>query len=66
MLRLLVTANVVPSLPVLVTLMMVTMSFSETSVLTTAQHRHIQEDDILQRHCRENLKSYIPLTGWAL
>jgi hypothetical protein len=24
------------------------------------------EDDILHSHCRENLKSYIALTGWAL
>jgi hypothetical protein len=26
---------------------------------------YIPEDDILHRHCRENLKSYIALTGWA-
>jgi hypothetical protein len=24
------------------------------------------EDDILHSHCRENLKPYIALTGWAL
>jgi hypothetical protein len=27
---------------------------------------YIPEDGILHNHCRENLKSYIPLTGWTL
>jgi hypothetical protein len=27
---------------------------------------YIPEDDILHSHCRENHKSYIPLTGWTL
>jgi hypothetical protein len=27
---------------------------------------YIPEDDILHSHCRENLKSYIALTGWTL
>jgi hypothetical protein len=27
---------------------------------------YIPEDDILHSHRRENLKFYIPLTGWAL
>jgi hypothetical protein len=27
---------------------------------------YIHEDDILHSHCRENLKSYIELNGWAL
>jgi hypothetical protein len=27
---------------------------------------YIPEDDILHSHRRENLKSYIALTGWAL
>jgi hypothetical protein len=27
---------------------------------------YIPEDDILHSHCRENLKSYIVLTGWTL
>jgi hypothetical protein len=26
---------------------------------------YIPEDDILHSHCRENLKSYIAITGWA-
>jgi hypothetical protein len=39
---------------------------SEISVLTTAARRHITEDDIFHNHRRENLKSYIALTGWTL
>jgi hypothetical protein len=27
---------------------------------------YIPEGDILHRHCLENLKSYIALTGWTL
>jgi hypothetical protein len=27
---------------------------------------HIAEDGIPHSHCRENLKSYITLTGWTL
>jgi hypothetical protein len=27
---------------------------------------YIPEDDILHSDCRENLKSYIELTGWTL
>jgi hypothetical protein len=42
------------------------LSSSETSVLTKATRHNIPEDDILHSHCRENLKSYITLTGWTL
>jgi hypothetical protein len=65
-LRLLVTANVVPSSPILVTLMMEAIRSSETSVLTKAISRGIPEDGILHSYRRENLKSYIALTGWAM
>jgi hypothetical protein len=66
MIQFLVTANVVPSSLILVTLVMVAIRLSETSVLTGAARRNIPEDAILHIHRRENLKSYIALTGWAL
>jgi hypothetical protein len=55
----LVTANVVPSSPNLVTLMMETIRSSETSVLTRITRRSIPEDGTLHSHRRKNLKSYI-------
>jgi hypothetical protein len=62
----LVTAKVVPSLPIHVTLMMEAIRSFETFVLTTATRRNTPEDRILHSHGRENLKSYIELTGWSL
>jgi hypothetical protein len=64
--RLLVTASVVRSSPILVTLMKEAIRSSETSVLTRATRRNIPEDGIVHSHRRENLKSYTALTGWTL
>jgi hypothetical protein len=64
--RLLLTANVVPKPPILVTLITEAIRSSETLVLTRATRRNISDDGILHSNRHENLKSYIALTGWAL
>jgi hypothetical protein len=65
-LRLPDTANVVPSSPILATLMIEAIHSYETSVLTRSTRRKIPEDSILHSHRSEDLKSYIALTVWAL
>jgi hypothetical protein len=65
-LQLLVTAIVVPSSFILVTLMMEAIRSSETWAFTRAKWRHNTEDGILHSHHRENFKYYTALTGWAL
>jgi hypothetical protein len=57
-----VTANIVPSSPILLILMMETVSSYETSVLTRAPWRNIPESAVLHSHSRENLKSHILTT----
>jgi hypothetical protein len=64
--RLLVTANVVPSSPIVVTVMAEAVSSSETWILTRATRRSIPENCILHSHRRENLKYYIELTSLTL
>jgi hypothetical protein len=59
--QLLVTASVVPSSPILPTLMKEALSSSEPSILTRATWCDIPEDAILHSHRRENPKSYISL-----
>jgi hypothetical protein len=65
-LQLLVTAYVLPREQILVTLMVAAIRSSETSVLIIATQRHVPEDGILHSHRRENLKSYLALTGWTV
>jgi hypothetical protein len=53
--RVLVTANVVPSSPILLTQMMEAHLYSELSILKRTTRRHILEDGILQIQFRRCL-----------
>jgi hypothetical protein len=46
--------------------MMEAIHTSETSDVTRASRRNISENGILDSHRRENLNSYLELTGWTL
>jgi hypothetical protein len=59
MLLLLVTANVAPSSPILVTLMMWAIRSSDISVLTRATRRNNPEYGNVHSHRCENLNSYM-------
>jgi hypothetical protein len=57
-----ITASVVPSSPILLTLMKEALSYS----VTRATQRNIPEDASLHSHRRENLKSYTPFLTCAV
>jgi hypothetical protein len=58
-LRLLITANIVPSSSNVITLIMEAIHPPESSFLTRGTRRNIPEDSILHSYCSENLKPYI-------
>jgi hypothetical protein len=65
-LRMLLTANVIPSSPILIAQMMQAIRSSETSVLTRATLRNTTEDGILRSHRCQHHESYAVLNAWSL
>jgi hypothetical protein len=61
----LVTASVVPSSPILVTLIKEALSSSETSVITRATRRNIQEDTILREIHSFHINSEMVMSNTA-
>jgi hypothetical protein len=58
--------NVVPSLLIFVTLKIDVIRSFEASVVITATQTRVIVDNIRHSQRRENIKSYIALTGWGL
>jgi hypothetical protein len=61
--RLLVTAGIAASSPILVIPMMEAIYSFETPILTRVTRRNSPEDGVLHNHRSEDLGSYIALTG---
>jgi hypothetical protein len=59
-------ANVVPTSPILLTLIMEVIGIFEKSAYIRYTQCYVPDDGILDSHRRENLKFYIASTVWPL